>query len=175
MFGSKKKCKFVPVFKAYVIEMKYFISFLIIVGAFPMLSWAQSNASFPKPALLKDIQTSRDNQGSIHIVEDAQITELLARHLEINRRTNGIIGYRILIFKESHQNSKKAAFEAKSQFLRNFPGNEVYYVYEQPESKLYVGDFRSKSEAMKLKLEVEKLFPKAIIIETKINFPKLDN
>jgi hypothetical protein len=174
MIRSKKKCKFVPVFKAYVIGMKHFINFLFIVGLFPVVTLAQSNASFPKPALLKDLQTPKEGQGSIQIMEDAHISDLLARHLEINRRINGIIGYRILIYKESHQNSKKAAFEVKSQFLKNFPGLEVYYIYEQPESKLFVGDFRTKSDAMKLKVQVEKYFPKAIILETKINFPKLD-
>lgn len=166
--------KFVPIFHSYLIEMKHFISIIILFALFPLLSMAQSGTTYPKPAILKSLQTVSPGEGRVEIVQDSRIDDLLARHLEINRRNDGIIGYRILIFKENNQNSKKAAFDAKAQFLRNFPGVEVYYFYEQPESKLFVGDFRTKSEATKLKLEIEKFFPKSIILETRINFPKLD-
>lgn len=154
--------------------MKFLICILLFTGLFPILSMAQSSASFPKPAILRELQASQPEQGTVQIVEDQMVDELLARHVELNRRSNGIVGYRILIFKDGSQNSKKAAFDAKGLFLKNFPNEEVYYIYEQPESKLFVGDYRTKSEAMRMKLEIEKVFPKAIIIETKINFPNLD-
>lgn len=130
--------------------------------------------TFQKPAILNELQTTKPHQGSVQVIEDHRIDDLLARHIEINRRRDGIIGYRILIFKDGSQNSKEKAFEAKSRFLTNFRGYDVYYIYEQPESKLFVGDFRTKSDANKLKVEVEKFFRNAIVIETKINFPKLD-
>jgi hypothetical protein len=163
--------KFATTLKAYIIGMKHFI-ILLILGTIPVLSMAQP--SFQKPAILNELQAEKSRQGSIQIIEDNRIDDLLARHIEINRRRDGIIGYRILIFKDGSQNSKEKAFEAKSRFLTNFPGYEVYYIYEQPESKLFVGDFRTKSDANKLKVEVEKFFRNAIVIETKINFPKLD-
>lgn len=161
-------------FLAYNTGMKVIISILLLSGIFPLFTMAQSGASFPKPAILHELQVARPEQGTIQIVEDPMIEELLARQLEINRRSNGITGYRIMIFKDGSQNSKKAAFDAKSLFLKNFPDNEVYYIYEPPESKLFVGDFRTKSEATRMKLEIEKVFPKAIIVETKINFPNLE-
>jgi hypothetical protein len=169
-----KKCINLCRFLANNTGMKFIISILLLSGVFPLLSMAQSAASFPKPAILHELQTSHPDQGTVQIVEDPRIDELLARQLEVNRRNNGITGYRILIFKDGSQNSKKAAFDAKSLFLKNFPDNEVYYVYEPPESKLFVGDFRTKSEATRMKLAIEKVFPKAIIIETKINFPNLE-
>lgn len=154
--------------------MKHIIYFILFLGSFPLFSVAQSGVAFPKPAILKDLQTPKPDEGNIQIIQDSHIEDLLARHVELNRRNDGITGYRILIFKESSQNSQKTAYEVKSQFLRNFPNTDVYYVYEQPESKLFVGDFRTKSEATRMKLEIEKLFPKAILIKTKINFPNLD-
>ncbi|NJK94773.1 MAG: hypothetical protein HC905_07525 [Bacteroidales bacterium] len=147
---------------------------MIFLGTIPFFTQAQSSASFPKPAILHELQTSKADEGTIQIIQDSGIEDLLARHLEVNRRNEGITGYRIMLFKDGSQNSKRTAFDVKSQFLRSFPGNEVYYIYEQPESKLFVGDFRSKSEAMRMKTEIEKLFPKAIVLETKINFPKLE-
>jgi hypothetical protein len=155
--------------------MKQIISFIIFLGLFPLLTLAQSSASFPKPALLKDLTKSDTGQGTIEIIQDPKIEELLSRHLELNRRSDGITGYRILIFKASFQNSRERAFEEKSRFVSNFPGLPVYYFYEQPESRLFVGDFLTRSEATRMKLEIEKIFRNAVVIETKINFPKLDN
>ncbi len=171
---NKKMLKFVPVFQAYITEMKYIISFILFFVAFPILSMGQSTTAFPKPAILNDLQATVPEQGTVQVIQESRIEDLLARHLELNRRSEGITGYRILIFKASYQNSREKAFEEKSRFVTNFPDLEVYYIYEQPESRLFVGDFRTKSEATRMKLEIEKYFKNAIVIETKINFPKLD-
>ena len=165
--------KFVPVFQAYIIGMKHIISFFFLV-AIPLFSMAQTNATYPKPGIINDLQTSAPEQGTVQIVQEPRIDDLLARHLELNRRNDGITGYRILIFKASYQNSRERAMEERSRFISNFQGIPVYYFYEQPESRLFVGDFRTKSEATRMKLEIEKIFKNAIVIETKINFPKLD-
>lgn len=164
-------CKFAAFLNAYLFGMKHIISFLLF--CVPLITMAQTD--FPKPAILKDLQESKPGQGTVQIVQASGIDDLIARHSEINRRKNGMTGYRILIFKDGSQNSKQKAFEAKSRFLSSFRGYEVYYIYEQPESKLFVGDFRTRSEANRLKVEVEKVFRNAIVIETKINFPNLEN
>lgn len=164
--------KFATISKAYITGMKYLITSLVL-GTISVLSMAQP--TFQKPAILNELQAAKPHQGTVQIIGDNRIDDILARHIEVNRRHEGIIGYRILIFKDGSQNSKEKAFEAKGRFLTNFRGYDVYYIYEQPESKLFVGDFRTESEANKLKVEVEKFFRNAIVIETKINFPKLDN
>lgn len=165
-------CKFVPVFQDYIIEMKYIISLLLFLGAMPLLSMAQS---YSKPAILNELKTSKTNQGTVELVQDPRIDDLLSRHLELNRRNEGILGYRILIFKEGFQNSRERATEERSRFISHFGDNiPVYYFYVQPESRLFVGDFRTKSEATRMKLEIERVFRNAVVIETKINFPKLD-
>lgn len=154
--------------------MKHIISLLLLLGLIPFVTMAQSGASFPKPAILQELQTSKPEQGDIQIIQDAQIADLLARHLELNKRSEGLTGYRILIFKASFQNSREKALEERSRFISHFNDIPVYYFYEQPESRLFVGDFRTKSEATRMKMEIEKFFRNAIVIETKINFPKLD-
>ncbi|HEX3009365.1 MAG TPA: hypothetical protein VHO90_17295 [Bacteroidales bacterium] len=166
--------KFAPVFQAYISGMKQIISTLFFLGAIPFFSIAQSNGSFSKPAILNELQSKVSGEGTVEIVQEHRIDDLLARHLEFNRRSDGIVGYRILIFKASYQNSRDKAFEEKSRFVSAFPNIPVYYFYEQPESRLFVGDFRTKSEATRMKLEIEKMFKNAIVIETKINFPNLD-
>lgn len=163
-----------PVFQAYITGMKQIISLLLFWGAFSIVALAQSNVTFPKPAILQDLKNQVPEQGTIQVIQDPQIEDLLSRHLELNRRNEGLTGYRILIFKASFQNSREKAMEERGRFLSHFNDIPVYYFYEQPESRLFVGDFRTKSEATRMKLEIEKFFKNAIVIETKINFPKLD-
>ncbi len=163
-----------PVFQAYITGMKQIISLLLFWGLFSFVTLAQSNVNFPKPAILQDLKNQTPEQGSIQIFQEPQIEDLLSRHLELNRRNDGLTGYRILIFKASFQNSREKAMEERGRFLSHFTDIPVYYFYEQPESRLFVGDFRTKSEATRMKLEIEKFFRNAIVIETKINFPKLD-
>jgi hypothetical protein len=164
----------VPVFQAYIPGMKQIISLLLILNAISFAALAQSNVNFPKPAILQNLKTTAPEQGTVQIVQDPHIEDLLSRHLELNRRNEGLTGYRILIFKASFQNSREKAIEERSRFISQFNDIPVYYFYEQPESRLFVGDFRTKSEATRMKLEIEKFFKNAIVIETKINFPKLD-
>lgn len=163
-----------PVFQAYITGMKQIISLLLFWGTFSLAALAQSNVNFPKPAILQNLKNEVPEQGTIQIIQDSQIEDLLSRHLELNHRNDGLTGYRILIFKASFQNSRERAMEERGRFLSHFNDIPVYYFYEQPESRLFVGDFRTKSEATRMKLEIEKFFKNAIVIETKINFPKLD-
>ncbi len=163
-----------PVFQAYITGMKQIISLLLFWGAFSLAVLAQSNVNFPKPEILQNLKNEVPEQGTIQIIQDSRIEDLLSRHLELNHRNDGLTGYRILIFKASFQNSRERAMEERGRFLSHFNDIPVYYFYEQPESRLFVGDFRTKSEATRMKLEIEKFFKNAIVIETKINFPKLD-
>lgn len=162
-----------PVFQAYITVMKYIISLVLLTGLIPAV-FAQSGTTFPRPAILQSIQASAPDEGNIQIVQDPQIAELLSRHIELNRRNDGLTGYRILIFKESMQNSREKAFAERSKFISHFNDIPIYYFYEQPWSLLYAGDFRTKSEATRVWQEVKKYFGIAIVVETKINFPKLD-
>lgn len=169
----QKMFKFVPVFQACIHPMKFFVPFLIL-GFLPLLSGAQTENSYPAPAIIQELQKPAPDQGTVQIIQDPRIEEVLGRYYELNRRNDGIPGYRILIFKSPLQNSREKAMEERSRFISHFGDIAVYYFYVQPESRLFVGDFRTKSEALRMKAEIDKFFKNAVIIETKINFPKLD-
>jgi hypothetical protein len=61
----------------------------------------------------------------------------------------------------------------KTKFLRLFPEQTAYLSYQQPYFKIRVGDFRSKLEAKLFYNKIKDEFSESIIIQDKINLPKL--
>ncbi len=83
-----------------------------------------------------------------------------------------INGYRVQIYFDSGNQSKKKANDVKTQFLAKKPDVPCYLVYQAPNFKVRVGDFRSRYEAYKLYREIRNDFPSAYIVKDEISFPK---
>ncbi|MDA3816248.1 MAG: SPOR domain-containing protein [Prolixibacteraceae bacterium] len=103
------------------------------------------------------------------INSDKRINKLLEISEEENKRRGGISGYRVQIF----QGEKDEAYSYKSEFLKGYPDYKVYVLFKTPDFRVRVGDFRSRSETIKLKYLIEKDFPNSFIVEDFINFPEL--
>lgn len=50
----------------------------------------------------------------------------------------------------------------------------AYLIWESPNYKIRVGDFRSKLDAEKFQRKIDELFPYAFIVRDNINFPSLE-
>jgi hypothetical protein len=117
-------------------------------------------------------QASAADTGKIELVQDAKIKELVAKHVEVNSKTN-LKGYRIKI----HFGADKAkAVEIKSKFIARFPDIPAYGpIYDQPNFNIRVGDFRTKLEAYRSLKKVQAEFPSAFIVQDEIELPELDS
>ena len=82
-------------------------------------------------------------------------------------------GYRVRIFNDSKQNSRGASEAAMARFKGMYPGIAAYRTYSNPFFKVTVGDFRTKSEAMRLLQQVKGSFPSAFIVKETINYPQV--
>ena len=72
----------------------------------------------------------------------------------------------IHIFSQSGQTARAKADEVKKSFMRNFPDMGTYLTYQAPNWQIYVGDFRTKNEALRGKKKIEKIFPGPFIVST---------
>jgi hypothetical protein len=116
--------------------------------------------------------TSDDDEGEwahLTINSDKRINKLLEISKEENKRQEGMSGYRVQIY----QGEKDRAYDFKSEFLRKYPEYKVYVLFKTPDFRVRIGDFRTRSEAIKLKNLIEKDFPNSFIVEDFINFPEL--
>jgi hypothetical protein len=111
--------------------------------------------------------------GKIEIVQDERITELVQKHIYINKKAK-IDGYRVQIFFDSGTNSKNRAFAKKGQFLAMFPDVGAYLTFQSPNYKVRVGDFRTRMDAEGFKAKIMLDFTDAFVVMDEINYPSLN-
>ncbi len=117
---------------------------------------------------------SQNNEGNIKIIQDSRIDTLLSKHIELNEEYAQIDGWRINIFFEAGNYSKRLAVEAKSQFVNRHSDVSCYLIFQEPYYKVRIGDYRTKMEAEKFLKEIEREYPNAFVIKDNINYPKLN-
>jgi hypothetical protein len=110
--------------------------------------------------------------GQIKIVQDNSIRTAVEKYQWNQSKEQTITGFRIRIFSNSGPNAKNEFENARASFSDMF-NIRVYEEFQYPFYKIYVGDFRTRSDAMKMLVLIEKSFPDAFIVQTKINYPKL--
>lgn len=112
--------------------------------------------------------------GEIKIIQDPRIDSLVQMHIELNKKNPNIAGWRINIFFETGNNSKKMAMEAKAKFVQSYTEVPCYVVFQEPYYKVRVGDYRTEMEAEKFLKEIVDEYPNSFVVEDEINFPALD-
>jgi hypothetical protein len=116
---------------------------------------------------------SQVTKGNVTIHQDPAIDSLVKKHIEINKLSPCIKGWRINIFFEAGNLSKRMAVEAKSHFVENHADIPCYLIFQEPYYKIRIGDFRTKVEAVKVLKEITAEYPNAFVVEDDINFPQL--
>jgi|WetSurSiteA1Bulk_404760.scaffolds.fasta_scaffold09191_3 hypothetical protein len=117
-------------------------------------------------------ESARPGQGSVRITQDVNIRNLINLHVSQQRHINGIKGYRICIYNKNDQKANKEADQVRAQFLSRYEDVKCYKLYEQPFFKVYVGDFRTKSDALRFLNIIKSEYPdNAFIREDIVAFP----
>jgi len=128
------------------------------------LSWGQAGSGGD---LLQKLE--EDEQEQIAIKLDSLLEVNYYKLLLKNSKIHGVPGFRILIYSESGIGAKEHQQRVRARFLSDFPGVDAYYRYDEPYFKVYVGDCRTRSEALKLFDMIKKKFPNSILREDNIN------
>lgn len=119
--------------------------------------------------LLSFGQIDLQKKGSLTVVMEPGVENLLETYHRKNGERMELAGYRVQIF-----NGKKAQMmDARSEFLALFPNVPVYNLYESPEYKVQVGDFRTRLEAERFLKQVIATYGSGFVVKTKIKFPQL--
>ncbi len=106
----------------------------------------------------------------IQVLSTPELDSLVALNQQTNLQNPTISGYRVQIFFGS---DRKAANDARTKFLQLYPELDAYLVYQQPNFKVRVGDFRTQQEAQAIFRNLLTHFDKVFIVPDKINLPKL--
>ncbi len=108
--------------------------------------------------------------GSVTIISNHKLHSLIKKHIEINN--DNFPGWRVQIYFGSGKSAMGKAKAIKRQFLNKY-GHEhgAYIKLEAPYFKVRVGDFRTKSEALKFKHDISRMFSSSWVVPDIVNYP----
>jgi hypothetical protein len=89
---------------------------------------------------------------------------------EINEKKQAMPGYRIQVYFGAQ---RSRANEIRALFNTHYPDILATVSYSQPNFKVRAGDFRTRLEAQKHLVDVEKNFPGAFVVPDEIRLPPL--
>ena len=102
--------------------------------------------------------------------QDSLVQVLVKRHTTLGLARQSMPGYRVQI----HFGSQRTeANEIRTEFLKSYPDIGAYIIYQQPNFKIRVGDFRTRLEAMKLLKELQMQYSTAFIVRDDVKLPSL--
>ena len=140
---------------------------------FTLLIFAQTVAiAQEKPQILINLAQNDRQSGQIVVMQPEQLENLLSMQINNNRQQEGIPGYRIRIFSGSGQNALPRANETRTSFNKNFPEMEAYQEYNNPNFQVFVGDFRTKNDALRELKKIQRRFSGAFIVPDIIDISK---
>ncbi|MFT6761041.1 MAG: hypothetical protein ACJATS_002234 [Psychroserpens sp.] len=107
------------------------------------------------------------------IERDVRLDSLLMKHTRVNKAKDGLDGYRVQLFSGSGTGARLQANNLRAEFMANHPNTPAYLIYQVPNFKVRLGDFRTELEAVHLQRELAYQYPGGFVVRDKIKFPKL--
>lgn len=102
---------------------------------------------------------------------DSLAFELIDRYKKLNAANLTMSGFRIQIYFGSE---RMKAQELKSQFNNDYPLIPAYLIYQQPNFKVRVGDFKSRLEAVGFLRKIENDFTTTFIVPDEVKLPEIE-
>jgi hypothetical protein len=145
---------------------------LLVIMSLAFSANAQNVSQQEEESKLYQQLFQQDGAGSnVRIVQEKKLDEVMLHFMEQGRRLGGIPCYWIRIYSGSSHSARDEAYETKARFLKKYEGIRNDVIYDDPNFKVYIGGYRSKSETLKLLNKIKRDFPTAFIVYDIIDFP----
>ena len=109
----------------------------------------------------------------VKINQTGEVRDAMRRHVSENG-TRTMSGYRVRIFFDNKQTARVESEETLKKFESTYHDVVAYRTYANPYFKVTVGDFRTRSEAVRLLERIRGAFPSAFVVKENIEFPVVD-
>lgn len=97
----------------------------------------------------------------VNVEQDPKFEQLLNEKRKINSSITATDKYKIQIFYGDSQNARKIL----NEFKQNFPNLDGTILFSSPNYKVQVGNFKTKIEADRNRLEILKKYPDALVVK----------
>ena len=116
-------------------------------------------------------QLLNKNEGGKVTVNQPQEFEQAYRTYVSGNKDRKRNGYRIRLFFDNKQTARVESEELEKAFQLQFPQIPTYRSYTNPFFKVVVGDYRTKSDAIRQLKKILPFYPKAIVVKESIYYP----
>jgi len=104
--------------------------------------------------------------------KDPRLDRLVEKHRQYNQANPGVDGFRVQIFFDSGNNSKKAAQTAREKFMEAYPDVTAYLTFKTPYYRVRIGNFRTKLEADGFLFQLATVYPNAFTVPDRVQIEK---
>lgn len=110
--------------------------------------------------------SAQTDSGSVVVVKDPRVDLLMKKQIEINEETSketrrNMPGFRVQVMNTP---DRTKVFAAKAKVYQEFPDLKPYLLYQAPNYKLKVGNFRTQEEAEEMQKQLERFFPTGLYV-----------
>lgn len=109
----------------------------------------------------------------LNVESGSEISDMLRQQYDHNRKTGTFPGYRLQLYFGSGVQARAQAEKVRADFNTLYPDTKVYLSFKSPDFIVRAGDFRTKSEALKVLKSLTAGFSNAFIVTDEIAFPVL--
>ncbi len=105
-------------------------------------------------------KTDSTESAITNIEMEEKVGELLDRHIKLNKKRKGILGWRLQIHSDTDREKAK---KIRISFMLKFPEIPAYLDHKEPYFKVTVGDFYTRLEALKVQNEIRRRYTSYIV------------
>ena len=107
----------------------------------------------------------------LNVVASSEISDLLKQQYDQNRKTGTFSGFRLQLYFGSGVQARAHAEKIRSDFNALHPDIRVYLSFKSPDFIVRAGDFRTKSDALKVLKSLTAGYSNAFIVSDEIASP----
>ena len=107
----------------------------------------------------------------LNVESSSEISDLLRQQYDQNRKSGTFSGFRLQLYFGSGVQARSHAEKVRADFNALYPDTKVYLSFKSPDFIVRAGDFRTKSEALKVLKSLTAGFSNAFIVFDEIAFP----
>ena len=109
---------------------------------------------------------AQTDTGGVVLRKDPRVDSLVQKQIEINDLTTrdarrNVPGFRIQVINSPDRNK---VYAAKVKVYEEFPDLKPYLLYQAPNYKLKVGNFKTQEEAEQAMQQLSRLFPSGLYV-----------
>jgi len=108
--------------------------------------------------LVAQTDTTLSENGDITSINEGEIDALVRKYKTILKNTGGVEGWRIQV---TFKAKREDILPLQIEFSKLYPEIPAQIIFDSPYYKLTVGNFRTRNEAIKIKHQINKVFPGA--------------